>query len=277
MDYSSKSNEELGSIIDGLNEQLKNLKLVEKNVYDSVAIHDPEGIFVYVTPSIEQLLGYTPAEIIGKDPYDYIHSDDTVNVQKNIHIKALEGVEVTKEQLRFRTKTGEYRWLEVYSTPARDDDGNVVQIVSVSRDIGHRKEIEAKLKESERKLETLIKNLPGMVYRCLNDHDWKMEFVSQGSLALTGYAADELVANREKSYNDLINKSDQQRIWNQVQEAVQFKKPFHLEYRIHTKSGEERWVWEQGQGVFSDSGALVALEGFITDLTLLRKAHKLDY
>ena len=49
------------------------------------------------------------------------------------------------------------------------------------------------LRESERMLSTLIGNLPGMAYRCLNDENWTMEFISEGSHDLTGYAPADLI------------------------------------------------------------------------------------
>ncbi len=49
---------------------------------------------------------------------------------------------------------------------------------------------------------------------------------------------------------------------------------FQDEYIIVTKDGETRWVWERGQGVFSEAGQLLFLEGFITDITEKRRAEE---
>lgn len=137
-----------------------------------------------------------------------------------------------------------------------------------------RRRLEESLRESQRKLSTLISNLPGMAYRCLNDTNWTMEFISEGCLALTGYAATELIGNRVLSYNDLILEADQGLVWDQIQTALRANKPFQLEYRIRTATEEEKWVWEQGRGVFSDSGRLLALEGFITDITARKRLEE---
>ena len=53
-------------------------------------------------------------------------------------------------------------------------------------------ENERSLRENERRLATLLSNLPGMAYRCKNDRDWTMEVVSDGCEALTGYKASDL-------------------------------------------------------------------------------------
>jgi PAS domain S-box-containing protein len=136
---------------------------------------------------------------------------------------------------------------------------------------------ELNLCERERTLSTLLGNLPGMAYRCRNDRDWTVEFVSGGCAALTGYKPADLIGNRVRSYADLIVEDDRERVWETVQWAVERGEPFRLEYRIRQASGRERWVWEQGIGVHSEGGQLEALEGFITDITKRKQAeHELD-
>lgn len=126
---------------------------------------------------------------------------------------------------------------------------------------------ETSFRESQRKLSTLLGNLPGMVYRCLNDKGWTMEYVSQGCETLTGYESSDLLMNKTVAYNDLIDPEDREKVWNQVQEAVQQKQPFKLIYRIHTRGGDKKWVWEQGLAVYNQYGTVKALEGFITDIS----------
>jgi PAS domain S-box-containing protein len=128
--------------------------------------------------------------------------------------------------------------------------------------------VEEALQETQRQLTTLIQNLPGMVYRCKPDSDWTMEFVSEKSYQLTGYRPNELINNHVVSYNSLIHPKDKLKIWNQIQKSVEERKTFQLVYRIKTSSGYEKWVWEEGVGIFSETDdELIALEGFITDIT----------
>jgi len=128
-------------------------------------------------------------------------------------------------------------------------------------------------RESERSLGVLLSNLPGLAYRCRNDRDWTMEFVSQGCLALTGYQPADLVGNSRISFGQLIHPDDRQGVWDSVQATIENREPYQLTYRIITQSGEERWVWGHGCGIFSADGALVALEGFITDITDRKQAE----
>jgi PAS domain S-box-containing protein len=129
-------------------------------------------------------------------------------------------------------------------------------------------------RESERVLVTLLSNLPGMAYRCRNDHDWTMEFVSDGCAELTGHPPADLVGNARVAYNDLIHPDDRESVWRIVQAAVAARQPFELTYRLVRFGGDERHVWERGRGVFSPDGALLALEGFIADVTKQRRAEQ---
>ena len=135
---------------------------------------------------------------------------------------------------------------------------------------------EAAAKESERRLNTLLNHLPGMAYRCLNDHDWTMQLVSQGAEALTGYRPEELEHSRVTSFASLVHREDQERLFQEVQAAIRQRRPYRVTFRIRHRDGSERWMWEQGQAIFSDEGDVLCLEGFITDVTDQQEAQRVQ-
>lgn len=126
---------------------------------------------------------------------------------------------------------------------------------------------EEALRESERRLSTLMSNLPGLAYRRRNDRIWTMLFISEGCHALTGYTPADLVQNRCRAFGDLIHPGDRVRVTEEIQAAVREDTQFKVAFRLVTASGEEKWVSEQGQAVRSSKGEVVALEGFISDIT----------
>lgn len=140
-------------------------------------------------------------------------------------------------------------------------------LLNISKDITARKQADLALAEKQRQYETLLKNLPGMAYRCKNDEDWTMEFVSAGCVELTGYAPEELVGNAVTSYEALIHREDAQLVKEMINEGLKIQHGFELIYRIFTKSGEIKWVWERGQAIENERGEIFALEGFISDIT----------
>lgn len=126
--------------------------------------------------------------------------------------------------------------------------------------------IERELRENQRAMNLLIRNLPGMVYRCLNNRDWTMEFVSEGAVDLTGHTPQDILIGAP-TFTEITYPDDRERVWQSVQDALASRTPFQIVYRITKKSGELRWVWEQGAGVYDESGNVIAIEGFITDMT----------
>ncbi|MBK1710451.1 sensor domain-containing diguanylate cyclase [Marichromatium gracile] len=119
----------------------------------------------------------------------------------------------------------------------------------------------------------LLDNFPGMAYRCQNDSNWTMDYVSAGCLALTGHPPEALMRSRV-IYSDLIHPEDRSRVWDQVQLALGEQRTFEVEYRINHIDGEIRWAWERGWGLWSDHGELFTLEGFITDISAYKRAEQ---
>ncbi|MDH7508211.1 MAG: PAS domain-containing sensor histidine kinase, partial [Methanomassiliicoccales archaeon] len=129
------------------------------------------------------------------------------------------------------------------------------------------------LLEIQQTFESLLSNLSGVVYRCRDDPKWTMEFIGNACAALTGYTPSDIVMNARISYGDIIHPEDRSFVWDEVQKALKEHRPFTIEYRIVTSRGEEKWVWEHGQGIYSDSGEAVAIEGFIMDITSRKRAE----
>lgn len=65
------------------------------------------------------------------------------------------------------------------------------------------------LEEREREYRTLVNNLPGFAYRCANDRDWTMLYISEGCTEVTGYSPEELLGNCMVAFNDLIDEEFQ--------------------------------------------------------------------
>lgn len=114
----------------------------------------------------------------------------------------------------------------------------------------------------------MIQNLPIMIYRCKNDRNWTMEFVSQGCFSLTGRKPSDFVNNNRLAYADIIHPDHREIVWSQVQYAIQNRIAFHLSYIIITADEMEKWVMEEGYGIYhKESHELLAIEGYITDIS----------
>ncbi len=135
------------------------------------------------------------------------------------------------------------------------------------RDVSQSKDTEEKLEESQRQLTTLIHNLPGAVYRCKPDERLTIEFITEWSRRITGYAPDDLVHNRTIALIDVIVPDDRAKVLDERQTALQQQTPGRVTFRIRTASDEEKWVQDRFQGVYNEAGRAIAVEGFFNDIT----------
>lgn len=223
------------------------------------------GKVVLVSPSMRELTGI-------EDLYSFenwfknLHPEDRPRIVEANRRSWTEGAAYNQPARFFNAKENRWRWVQTIANPGFDAGGKLTHFDGMIIDLTEQKEAELALQESERALAILISNLPGMAYRCRNDHDWTMEFVSGGSLELTGYRPEELIGSWKVSYGQLIQPQDRGAVWDEVQTALRESRPFRMSYRIITRLGE-KWVWEQGQGVSDSEGRVIALEGFIMDIT----------
>ena len=234
-------------------------------VGQAVIATDLEGTVLYWNRCAEQLYGWSKQHVMGRKLQEFLIPEDFWEDAEEAMVQVSAGRSWSGEFV-VRRKDGTSIPVHVTDTPVRDDQGNVVGIVGVSPDITERKSAEERLRESERRFSTLLSNTPAMVYRCLNDPDWPEEYVSDYALELTGYPAAEFMEN-PTLFGSLISEEDKQRIWDEVQEAVGRGERFRLHFTIHHKDGGLRLVEELGQGVYDESGSVVALEGLIYDVT----------
>lgn len=128
--------------------------------------------------------------------------------------------------------------------------------------------------ETARMLRTLIANIDGIVYRCLVDAQWTMEFISDGCLAVTGYSPEELLYNNTTCLENLIHPEDRQRVRSGTRAALAQGKRFEAEYRIVHRSGAERWVWDRSTGLYGPDGKVIAIEGIIQDISSRESTYR---
>jgi diguanylate cyclase (GGDEF)-like protein/PAS domain S-box-containing protein len=247
-------------------EDEKWLRPVVEHASDVISLLKADGRVSYVSPAIERVLGYRPEERVGASAYELVHPDDLARVESQLHecLRAPDFPALT--ELRMRHKDGSWRHVEATVTN-RLDDPSVEAVVINWRDITKSKETEEALRESERRYATLLANEPALVYRCLNEPDWPMEFVNDYALELTGYPPKDLLIGGNVRYGDLIVKEDRVRVRDEVKAALRERRRFKLRYAIRRSDGEVRHVEEYGQGVYGEDREVQALEGLVYDVT----------
>lgn len=230
-----------------------------------LALLDNEGKVTLWNAAAEHLFGWELEEAVGKS-FPALFEETEAQFRESLKWVA-QGKSVPSLDARLRTRSGGFVDVSFSLASLDSDVAQSSGIILICEDITERRRTEHELVKSNRLLSTLMANLPGMVYRCRNDADRTLEFVSNGCLPLTGYTPEDLIENNWYSFAGTIHELDRQMVLAQLNSAIEQGQPYQLTYRILTVAGDEKWVWEQGACVSgSESGAQI-LAGLVLDIT----------
>ncbi|MHB1000573.1 MAG: bifunctional diguanylate cyclase/phosphodiesterase [Armatimonadota bacterium] len=251
-------------------ESEKRYRLMADSATDIIWISNLDLIFTFISPSATRMLGYTMDEISKISLFDIISQEcyDKINELINLDITGAGNSSISSFVCEARCKDGSSIWIETEASIIYDLNNRPINITGVTRNITDRKIADKALQESRDALSTLMNNIPGMVYRCINDEYWTFTFTSDGCYNLTGYPSENLLMNKELSFANIIHPDDREYVRESVNSALETNSTFQLTYRIITASGEIKWINDQGYIVMpSEISDNIILEGLIMDIT----------
>ncbi|MDD1686120.1 PAS domain S-box protein [Methanoregula sp.] len=117
----------------------RNNQFIAEHSVDIINRQTPDCVCTYASPSVTRLLGYTEKEVLGRPVLDMVHPDDLPGVIKDIAEIRDSGKDTSRSTFRFRHKDGHYIWFESTTRIVRDENGQVKEFLSVSRDITRRR------------------------------------------------------------------------------------------------------------------------------------------
>ncbi len=110
-------------------------------------LHDTEGVFTYISPSIEKMLGFKPEEYM--ENYQQFLTDNPVNQRVLDSTRlTLKGIEQPPYEAEILNKNGTTHWIEVKEIPVFDKSGKVIAVEGIAHDINDRKKVEHDLRQS---------------------------------------------------------------------------------------------------------------------------------
>lgn len=113
---------------------------------------------------------------------------------------------------------------------------------------------------------SVLGRMNGFLYRCRADENYTMLEMTDGVARVFGYAPDEIIGNRVRTFTSIMCEEDVPRMDEAVGKALETKTNWTMEYRIRHANGHFIWVTETGGGVWGDDGDLLYLEGSIINI-----------
>jgi len=251
-----------------------NLRASEQR-FRTLSQHAPVGIFqtdavggcTYVNERWSQMTGMTAEDAAGSGWGAAIHPDDLERVSAGWRA-AREAGEQFSGEFRFQRPDGSVVWAHAIGVPMRDWDGAVTGYIGTCADITERRQAEAAVVESERRLRTITDNMTDVIFVYGMDH--RLVWVTPSVERLTGYTVAELF---ERNTLDDVHPADAPRmleLWRALFEGHCYT---GAEFRMRTRDGGEKWCWSAGSPLYDEDGVQIGVQIRDADISLRKQAE----
>lgn len=162
-----RSNVKLEEQVEEVNRTQKRMQLLLENASEVITIYEEDGTVRYVSPSVESILGYGQKELQGKSDLDKVHPN-SLEVANELfkHLREKPDEKITV-QLEYKTKDGNYIWLEATGTNFMSNPA-IHGFILNSRDITERRRAEQE-QRMRSKMQALSENSPDLIARLENE------------------------------------------------------------------------------------------------------------
>ena len=193
----------------------------------------------------------------------------------NDNVIQIEDQKILAERVIPNLYGGEGGEVWVTAGPILDYENKVVGAIESMRDVTRIKQAERQVLKSERRLSTLMSNLPGMAYRiAVSENSWRVDFVSEGCRQIFGREPSFFVGCSLAEMKFLIHPEDLERLFDSARLAVKEREPFECEYRILTASEQTKWVFDKAKVLSRERDGSVSIEGFMADFTVFKSMEE---
>ena len=262
----------LEKIYSQLEQQTNLLDTVLSTTPDRLLMFDKSQRLTYINRAGLELTRLSEACIFGKTLEEIGLPPELIELHSNCWENVLAtGQTVTAETEFINPRTGRQNYCSyIFSPIARE--GHIEAILVTNRDITELKVAEAALRESESRYRILSEITSDFAYsfNLLPDETWAADWMTEAFTRITGYTPSEIETDGWPAGN-CIHPDDREMLLEQAQDRSSNRKEVS-EYRIVTKTGEIRWLWDCRQVVWDEvKGRAVRIYGACQDIT----EHKL--
>ncbi len=234
--------------------------------------------FEFLSPAFKEMFGYTDDEMANTPEawQKIIYPDDLAKVTDSFdkHVASY-GEQAFDNIVRYYHKNGSTVWVRCIGKIIEwSSDGKPIRMIGSHLNVTDEVRTKTELQQSRDQFQTLVNNIPGITYRCLNDDSWTMHYISESIDSLSGYPVSDFINNAVRSYASIIHPDDSSYVDDEMHKAICKQASWLLNYRVITKDGSIRHVEERGVAEYNADGSVRYLDGFILDVTNEKKLKR---
>ncbi|MCB0065406.1 MAG: PAS domain S-box protein, partial [Caldilineaceae bacterium] len=225
---------------EALRESEARYRLLTENAFDIITRNNIHGDFVYVSPSVQWLLGYSPDELITRSGFELLDPAQWQQMNEMMR-KVSERCTQPPQVFQIRHKTGRAVLLEISMRAIFSEaSGDLLEFVCSARDITEQKRAEEALRASEEKFRQVAENFDQLLIIRSADNQ-KMLFINSAAERLTGVQREQLSTDA-KTIAHLIHPDDIADVQQQISQQSLAGERIELEYRLVRPNGQICWV-----------------------------------
>ena len=235
-------------------------------------VHNIEGIFTYVSPSLTNILGYSTEKFLTH--YSAYLTDNPINKEVIKHTeRSIQGIKQPPYEVEIYHKDGTIRSLQVQETPIFDNNRKVVAVEGIAQDITERKRMEEDLRRTTRQLSIMLESLPIIPYICKTDGNFGATYIGTEVEKVTGFKPEDFTSN-DTFWADRIHPDDAPRILANIQTLFE-KGYYEHEYRWQVADDSYKWFYDVLRLVKLPDKTTNQIVGIWLDITERKKAEEM--
>ena len=234
------------------------------NALDAVFIKDREGRYIDCNPAMAKIVDRDRDEIVGLADHDMF--DDEISARIDTEdAKVLSGERV--EDVRRRLLKGVWRSFHVIKTPLRDEQGEILGVCGIAREVTHQQLLEKQNREATERLQSVLDNIPGAIYSFLRHPEGSrtMLYASPDYAKVLGPRLAEEFLSGRIDFVDLIHPEDRGLPSALPLNREDGRLVYLDEYRLRQDDGSYRWVQARSHGIPQENGD-VLWHGILLDI-----------
>lgn len=257
-----------GEYIAELEREVRRLRTLLEVTSDWVWEVDQHGVYTYASPKVTELLGYTPAEVIGKTPFDFMSAEEAARVSGKF-LECLVARQPIMQLININLhKDGRPVVLETSGMPFFDAQGNLLGYRGIDRDVTDRIKVEEALRNSERRFHELAELAPIGIF--LGDARGDVRYVNQRWSDITGWPPEQ---GLRTDWMIGIHPEDRAYVERALPQIFLERQERTLEYRFLTPDGTLKYIIVTVRPLV-EAGTMTGFIGTVLDITARKEAEE---